>query len=288
MNAALANPNLALGTSQVGQSLAQALSNQGETSGLFSLTSNPTSAQIAAAQAQYGYGPVYDVVAEDGPSNPSPYMQNVAQYTSQASPYFVELDRYSRYVFSLYSATSAMTPIIALTFGVITPAQAVSWTTYLATLTTYSAESAAYQAWQAAGSVGASPTVPVSPTGSAPTFSAPTALVFSYLGGSVLSTLIQRANSAATLVNAQPQPAVTYSSAGSSSPNPTCVSFVLSDATNDWVNGMWTDTSGAQHAFNVPPTSGSPSADSNSVVATNGVLYAVANCQAWLASLSFS
>ena len=200
-------------------------------------------------------GTSYDLLADDGANNVTTYAVLLNIYIGQASPVFLELDRLTRWIWSLYSATAAMTPQIAFDFGVITAAQQASWISWLAT----------------------APLGLAVPAGAAvPTLSAPAALPFLYTGSN-FATVSTRLADAITLCTGN------Y-------PTSTAPLTVLLDGSTAWNSGVWWDNASppVSHALTSPPTNPSTTAESFSVSFTSGINIAVANCQAWLSAVSFT
>ena len=189
MRAALGSPSLALSTSAQGYAL------------------------LATLQTA---GAAYDLAADDGPLNVSPFAALLAQYEAQAEPPFLELDRLCRWVYSLYVSSPTFLPIYAVDYGVISLAQADKWSDYIA----WQAELAA---WTAGGGVGPAPTMP--PGAAIPTLTPPAALPWQYSGANFGVLLLRHAVALALVL--------------ANVPASDAQGLVLLDGYDAWFGGLW-------------------------------------------------
>ena len=194
-------------------------------------------------------GQAYDASADDGATNTSSTAATTNSYVAQASPVFTELDRFCRYIYSLYATSSTMTPAIALSFGVVTQAQAAAWQTYV-------------------NDVAAGITPPT--TAYVPTFQLPVALVFDRTGGN-FTTLAGRSYSAGLLCA-----------------NNSGQSTTLATAQTAWTSGVWYDPSNVSHPLTTPPTNSNVAGEANSVRLTALLSNTLAECTTWLAAIQFN
>lgn len=213
-------------------------------------------------------GTAYDAIADDGVNNPSAFAATVEAYVSQAGPTFLELDRFSRYVFANNLTSSLMTPECGLAFGVITDAQSVSWQEYV---NAQSAYDSALAAWIAGGS-----------TGTAPVFNPPVGAAVPQLTPATALTF-DRTYSTATqgLINGRSQQAGLLLAPGA----PDAVT--LASASRAWYEGSWYDTDESSHSNITPPTNPSPSSETASMRATGILTITLENCESWLAATAF-